>query len=517
MRRLLAVSLILMASGPTFAESAEREFELLPFPDGDYSDRITIGIPFPPGDLSSVADFQLFVDGKSVEIAARPILRWHWLDNSIRALRVQFDLSVGTDKKFHFLTGSAAGPPMNTLAEDTQAGMSFLAVMSPHWLTRSRVAGPQVPWSRHEPYDRFVDTGYQWARDLPLDGKGAAWLFDRTTTILRHYVRTGDPMVLRHGVRAARFYVSHIKKDGAPGRPDCRGGWQYAGISPCDPKYVYLEPLLIYSALTGDDSFLEAALIEKMVSAWGTIPGPYRTTSKMFTERFAGLGLLAITAAWEITGNKKYLDAVGSRIGWLHSHQNGNPDAQPPDGSWRHSWQKHEFERYDPVTDTRGASPWMSENIISGLWSAWWATQDPRIPQMIASFGEYLENHGWIRDDVFVVSGNTWKSDCGGKDAPISWYWSSSVEPLNKLIAIQNDHGWNSDAHSPELAFVSAAAAYFTDDAELRYRLLSRIALLEQTTFNPRCARNSRPPRRFNWSNRSTPGYRWIINELRDP
>ena len=99
------------------------------------------------------------------------------------------------------------------------------------------------------------------------------------------------------------------------------------------------------------------------------------------------------------------LDDIAQRVGWLHDHETQNPDGQPADGAWRHSWQKHENETYDAATDVRGASPWMSENIIDGLWHAWLATSDPRIPPMLTAFGRYLEKFGWIDPKLLTGRG----------------------------------------------------------------------------------------------------------------
>src|SRR3546814_14335213 len=48
-------------------------------------------MPFAPGGLTEAALVRI-VDGNGVEVPAfvKPTLRWHWLDDSIRAVKVQF-------------------------------------------------------------------------------------------------------------------------------------------------------------------------------------------------------------------------------------------------------------------------------------------------------------------------------------------------------------------------------------------------------------------------------------------
>src|SRR3546814_6256499 len=71
-------------------------------------------------------------------------------------------------------------------------------------------------------------------------------------------------------------------------------------------------------------------------------------------------------------------------------------------------WQAHEGDGYDPATDVRGASPWMSANIVGGLWRAWLVTHDERIPVMLRDFSHYLDQHGFVPDEL----AGRWRSSC---------------------------------------------------------------------------------------------------------
>src|SRR3546814_11433127 len=62
-------------------------------PNAEVGDRelVSLGIPFAPGELTDAALVRI-VDGNGVEVPAfvKPTLRWHWLDDSIRAVKAQF-------------------------------------------------------------------------------------------------------------------------------------------------------------------------------------------------------------------------------------------------------------------------------------------------------------------------------------------------------------------------------------------------------------------------------------------
>jgi hypothetical protein len=306
--------------------------------------------------------------------------------------------------------------------------------------------------------------------------------------------------------------MAGIKRDGIPVSPSCGGGWVPDG-KPCDVKYVYIEPILLAVALTGDDSMHDASTVAKMADlwnsgGWNTPPGPYRHPNDYFTERLAGLGLVETVAAYELTGEPRYRERVDARVGWLLDHQRANPDGLGDDGSWRNSWNVHEN---DPggADDVRGASPWMSENIVDGLWHAWLVTADPRIPGMIVDFGRYLERHGWIDSDLLVPP-HDWRNDCSGSHGQIAWYWSSSQAKTPTLMKIQQSEGWYSDGHNVELGLPVAAAWYFEKDPKQAAALKKRFAALS-ASYSPACAAISDTVRRFNWNNRGAGVAQWMM------
>lgn len=328
-------------------------------------------------------------------------------------------------------------------------------------------------------------------------------------------MRTGRLDFLQAADESYHFYMKYIKRDGMPFSPFCGGGWTM-GKEPCDSKYVYVEPILLALALTGDDSEHDAELVGKMVTlwkhnGWSGEAGPYTGPGERFTERLAGLGLLATINGYELTGDKRYLDNANERVGWLYDHQRNNPDKLGNDGSWRSSWNLHEDDSWKPETDVRGTSPWMSENIIDGLWHTWLVTGDRRIPEMITAFGRYMERYGWI-DVSTIVQGHDWRNPCSGSNGQIAWYWASSQASHKKLAEIEDSDGWYSDAHNVELVMPMAAAYYFEQDPTQSAALKRRIEALS-TSYNTECGQIGETLRRFNWNNRGTGVAMWFMQQ----
>lgn len=475
---------------------------------------VSVGIPFAPGVLSDPKHVRILdAHGKEVAASVTTMLQWHGRDHGIRAVRAQFH---GAPGKYAFAidtprTANAAGwAYASGLVGDQPAA---LATLTPEWLTTSLVAGPQSVAAPDEPYAAYVDGQFKWAATMPVKDT-TAWLFDRPSTLFKAYVRTGRADYLEAAEASYRWYMAGIKRDGVPMSPSCGGGWMPDG-KPCDVKYVYIEPVLLAVALTGDDSMHDAATVAKMADLWNSggwngPPGPYRRPKDYFTERLAGLGLIETVAAYELTGDERYRQRIDARVGWLADQQHANPDGLGDDGAWRNSWNVHENDP-DGADDMRGASPWMSENIVDGLWHAWLVTGDPRIPPMVTGFGRYLEQHGWI-DPALLVHPHDWRNGCSGPAGQIAWYWSSSHATQAALMKIQESEGWYSDGHTVELGLPVAAAYYFEKDPAQAAALKKRFAALS-SSYSASCASIADTLRRFNWNNRGAGVAQWMMKQ----
>lgn len=488
---------------------------------------VTVGIPFAPGQLQDAARVRI-LDAQEHEIAAHvePMLYWYPNKRSIRAVRAQFRAHLTGDTAHYFFafdaprTIDAPGWPYADGMIEAEAGLKVpgvLGTLDAEWLTASLIAGPQQPADPANAYDRYVDTQFAWAKALPTR-ESSAWLFDRTSTLFKQYVRTGRLDYLQAAVLSYRFYMAHITRNAPLFKRSCVGEFAFGEVKPCDAKYVYVEPILLAVGLTGDDSEHDAALVDSMIGVWqrhaAETHQPYARVDQSFTERFAGLGLLETVSAYELTGKAAYLEDVGRRLVWLRDHQAANPDKHPPDGSWRNSWQTHEGAPYDAVYDVRGTSPWMSENIADGLWHAWLVTGDARIPPMLVAFGGYLERYGWIAADTLAQHASDWGRDpCSGPDGQMSWYWSSSLATPQTLIDLQTHNGKYTDQHNVELALPVALARYFTSDPAQAKALEHRLALIAGS-YAQGCARNDETARRFNWNNRSGGTVQWLVKHF---
>ncbi len=484
----------------------------------------SVGIPFPPGVLRDTHLLRILDEhGAEVAAAVQTTLQWYGKGASIRAIRVQFHaLLAGAQQTFYFALGKPrtlelAGWPYSAGLVDGEQGLKVsaaLATLTPAWLCDSLIAGPQWPASAGEAQAAFVSTQFEWARKLPVSDP-TAWLFDRPSTLYKAYIRTGRYDYLQAAELSYHFYMKYIERSGLPMSPFCAGGWTY-NHKPCDVKYVYVEPTLLALGLTGDDSEYDTGTIDKMMTlwengGWNNPPGPYRDPRQEFTERFAGLGLLETVSAYELTGDARYLGRIKDRIGWLYEHQRNNPDKLGNDGSWRNSWLMHEGGDWDPAKEVRGSSPWMSENIIDGLWHAWLVTGDPRIPEMITGFGRYMERYGWIRPEQ-MLNPHGWRNPCSGDDGQIAWYWSSAHASKEAMDRIQESEGWYSDAHTVELALPVAAARYFERDQQQSAALERRLAAIAHS-YNKACAADADTLRRFNWNNRGSGVVAWLIRQ----
>lgn len=473
---------------------------------------VSVGIPFAPGVLRDPRNVRILdAHGSEVPADAKTMLTWHFRDGSIRAVRAQFRGAQGT---YYFAIGAPRQASLQgwPYADGLVKGKpAALAVLTPQWLTASLIAGPQSVAAKGEPYARYVDAQFAWAREMPVKDT-TAWLFDRPSTLFKAYVRTGRADYLEAAEESYRWYMAGIKRDGFAISPSCAGGWLPDG-KPCDVKYTYIEPVLLAVGLAGDDSMHDADTISNMAGlwasgGWNTTPGPYDAPKTYFTERLAGLGLIETVAAFELTGARRDRERIEQRIGWLADHQRHNPDGLGDDGSWRNSWNVHENDPHAP-DDVRGASTWMSENIVDGLWHAWLVTGDARIPPMITSFGRYMERYGWI-DVKTLVPQHDWRNPCSGADGQIPWYWSSSQATRPRLEKIQESEGWYSDAHTVEMALPVAAAHYFTPDAALASAFAKRFDAIGNS-YAASCASISDTLRRFNWNNRGAGVAQWMM------
>jgi len=382
----------------------------------------------------------------------------------------------------------------------------------------------------------FWNKQFSWGRELDFTKKNIAnWLFDRVSALYKGCMRTSNLDCYREAFLSYRFWNKHIKRKSEFW--SCRGGLAISNNSKksCDNKYVYLEPIKIHLALTGDDALHNNELIKDMAelvydNSWqGPSYDLYDDEDEFFTERHTGLSLLTLINGYELVNDETILKYVNKHIESLYQHQNHNPDGLSPDGSFRHSWSRHEGRRYpgDEDLDDRRFSPWMMENITDALWQTYHILGDKRIPEMLRYSGEALEKWGFANSSGYInkfgkslhqlPNGSSWKRGCNKGD--IILYSASSKANSQALTTTQNSNGWYSDSHTPEAIFTLAVAYYFEKD-DIKARALKKRIINLHENFLRNCGGSlSNTKRAFNWSNRSNywGTYLWVLSQKEEP
>ena len=513
---------------PDIKSFGNQTITLTPNEENGASELINLGIPFPPGVLTD-ATYVKIMDDNNSEVAAfvKPVLTWHFKDFSIRAVKVQFYANMTNGARvFHFEYSSPrkknlTEQPYDNGSKPGKEGVTvprILTTLTPEWMTSSLIAGELTPISGTGKFDRFWQAqwvNFQENRSYTEDS--SMWLYDRPSTIMKQYIRTGDPGYLKEAINSYRFYSAHIVTNTSQ---ECAGGFELGDVDACNIKYVYLRPSLLMMALTGDDIRLNRTNIDLMTSLWEAGGWywppftPYTTPDQAWTERQGGIGLAELTAAYEITADPRYFEDMNNTITCLYNHIKNNPDGYGFDGSWRHSHAMHEGDPYPGnIPADRGGSPWMSALIIGGLHDAYQVRHDSRIPEMVLAFARYAEEYAWIPKNWNGHDSDNWTHICNQENnGTIVGYWSSSTANFSTLFAIQDEYGYHSDEHNAEMRLPIAWAYRLESDAVQKQKYFQRLLKIENY-FNPDCATLPGPARMFHWQHRNGPEAQTIISQ----
>lgn len=532
--------------------SPANKFTLVPQTTIETPTLVTIGIPLPPGLVHNLAYFKINNEqGNEVPIFIEPTLYWHFNpDNarSIRAVRVQFfveQLSEGNDD-FSWFIGSTTtenrieksdislGLMINQKPSKAQmTHPKIIAVHEPEYLEHAGIIAPFYRM-REDAQKEYWIAQYAWASALDYTNSTLAnWLFDRVTALYKGCMRTGEASCYVEAYSSFNYWMENLKRDGD--WTDCMGGSLLAGpTKACDTKYTYIEPLKIHLALTGDDSQFDHAFVSALAELsnkqhyyQAKYDDAYDAENESFTERGAGISLNALVNAFEITGDETLLTNINTRINVLHQHiLKENPDGLPLDGTWRHSWARHEGAKYpgDNSMDDRRFSPWMTENITDALWQAYQVTKNPIIEDMLVSSAMGLLNHGFVDSPSYKndlghslseQAGTYWVHSCNSTKTSLL-YSGSSTAGNDAIIKTQSNDGWYTDSHNPEIILSLALGAFFTDNVNDRDLLIKKIQSIESGYLNDICGSISSTKRKFNWNNRSNywGTYLWVMKEL---
>jgi hypothetical protein len=453
---------------------------------------VSFGFPLPPDLLYDPDRIQVLDEtGREVGVSVLPLESWRigGRKGSLRSvlIRAELDFERESARRLSVGVGGISSERTGPLAPPAESGPRIWALLPPDWLCESEVAGPQVPASRSgelADYDRLAERNFPGSLDFLASPVYHHWLFDRTTCYYKLYVRTGERRYLEAADRAARFVREHTLMDG----PDA-GSFTPKGP---DVKYVYPRAMHLHYLLTGDDRARATgeAMARFCLERWapGYRPERYRPVAtdvdpevgrEFWSPRHEAYGFLGVLHGWELTGRDEYWRKIIEYRDALHRHQTQPPDGRPPDGSFRQDW-----ALYDP-SESRlpgATSAWMSAILLDALFSYWRLSSDPRVPEMVVRFCDFLDRRGLVPDGsraYYVI-------DCFGSEAA-----PEAPGP--------QDQGM--ERHNTEIAASFAMGAFFSRDLEERRRFRRRFDELFKKAVRLDL---NRPPRCFNWALQSS-------------
>jgi hypothetical protein len=455
------------------------------------AETVNFGLPLPPGFLSDASLVRILGFGDAeIEAAVRPLEPWRLdgKDGTIRSIQIQFQADFRTAKKQQVTVAfgkprrKSAGRfvPVSATLIDPEGlkGPRVLALLPAKWLCDSWVAGPQVPAAGSGPYsfyDRLVEKNFPGSLKYIDSRQFDHWLFDRTTCWYKMYVRTGDREFVEAAYQAAHFVRTHSVSEG----PNA-GAFTPKG-SP-DLKYVYPRAMHIHYLLTGDEraQALGKAMARLILNNWNPV---YR--GGFWTPRHQGYGFLGVLHGWELTGDPVYWNKAKGYADALWRHQRQPPDGRPPDGSFRQDWGQYDARE----ASFKGAtSAWMMAILLDPMFHYWMLTGDPRIPDMVVKWCDFLDRQGLQPDGgsaYYVI--NCFAGEPGEKPSTA---------------------GGDMTRHNTEMSYQFAMGVYFSRDPARREVYRKRL----QTLFEAVQGKDlNQPARAFNWAFQASSQLVWFL------
>ncbi len=465
--------------------------------EGAGQENVQFGLPLPPSFLDAV-DRVRVVDALGHEVEAHTAALEHWQigqpAGTVRSVLIQlrgdFTRARAQTLQVRFDGRGRSREPLFTTEDalfvrNAAVEPRVLALLPATWMCASWVAGPQVAVSEagvYATYDRLVERSFPGSLAFARSSTAAHWLFDRTSTWYKQYVRTGQPQYLRAAHDAAHFVRDHTRLDG----PDAGSFTLKAG----DLKYVYPQAMHLHYLLTGDARFRQtgkvmARLLRDRWDPWYR-PERYGQASpavdpeknrQFWTPRHQAYGLLGVVHGWEMTGDVSYARRAREYADALAAHQAQPPDGRPPDGSWRQDWAAYDASESQLPGAT---SAWMTAILGAALFHSWVVFGDDRVPAMIVRVCDFLDRKAFQPDGrpYYVV-------DCFGAESVLE---APGIDPADP----------GTERHSLELAYLFAMGGYFcAQDATLRARLRRRFDTLYAMAL---ALDLNQPPRAYNWA-----------------
>ena len=368
------------------------------------------------------------------------------------------------------------------------------------------------------------------ANQIPYKAaEGEPWLYDRTSAFYSLYFRSGFFKALRESVRASEYYRVNLYPQGTT--PDSAVGafrlknpnpGAYIGAN--GAMYSYPEGLAYTHWTTGDDLSKDGAkLAAKAQQDANDEPDRWSPTSS-YTERHMGIKLSGMIIGYELFGDVPYktgspltyrerLITLTNNLVW---HQNGAGGALPANrvdgGLWKYGSQ----EGNGPATQLL-VSFWQTPFVIDPMVRAYALTDSADIANFIRRTGNALkygaksytpaqrsvytnvpENLRLV-DYVTLIDGSTYAADGVGPEHVLSvagamaWaYYFSKItgQQDNTLAAAANELYRSYDYETNEWIRPTAPASGLT-------------------------AYRNNPPRRYNWTYKSSGSLSWCLSDVR--
>jgi len=457
---------------------------------------VSFGLPFGPGWIVDDARIRVADErGRELAVYTRPLARW-WSEgkgDSLRSALVQFELAF-PDRTPRTVTVTwdrarsqrrAAGvpvaetqitghqdPPANStkyLAFDYRVPR-VLALLPADWLCASLLAWQQVPVKQNAIapwFDQHLEASFPGSLRNMAAKDFAAHLFDRPATYFKLYVRSGEARHLLAGLEAVDFYLQHLGEDGF-----------FSLKAQGDVKYTFTEGFALAYLLTGDERFRTG--IDRALKAWGTHQRIEYKGEGFWTERHHGFGMLAYLHAYEVTGEKAYLEKAKRFFEAAWSLQTHPLHGGEPDGSWAHTGDSASEGGAEWVT-----SPWMSAFLTDAIWKYWMLTGDSRAPASLAMYAAYTLRNSIDPDGVEMLY--------------------LSVSPGHGEARGQSD-----DAHNMEGCYLLALGNYLTGGRDPAYRAAMDKLWPPMMKQDPNST-----TRMFTWRFRETTMLVWFLQETK--
>ncbi len=260
-------------------------------------------------------------------------------------------------------------------------------------------------------------------------GSLQCWLYDRVQLVCRW--AEIEQQYRSECIASARWYLENLKRQGQPGWPDCGGGFQGAGVNPCDAKFYYTPTALFWLRHHGEEVTADLEFERQVLLSFGWMGQAIApiTDESNFTERNWGVAINGLVYLHEL-GLDTSADLRAAAT-YLRQRQ-----LEKGSGWILHSWSRHENTEIEG--NPQCASPWMSNMLHYAM---------VRAAKIVPEAQE-------VADAIAVEAKSTalydkpWNADQRGSDV-VRYVYCPDRPDIERRW--HEGEGWNSNAHLPEI------------------------------------------------------------------